>query len=213
LFRVRPGGAAAAIRSALENEDREFAETRWFDATSAAGSRSGAGARFATRLLDRRHVDVAASPAACFRVIEAIGGRNGWYAFDALWRIRGFLDLLIGGVGMRRGRPDRPLRVGDALDFWRVENIEAGRRLRLYAEMKVPGRAWLEFTVEPTASGSRITQTATFDPAGLAGRAYWYGVYPLHAAVFRGMIAAIAARCTREPAAGDVVALPPAPGR
>jgi hypothetical protein len=146
---------------------------------------------------------IAESPARCFAVITGLGGRNGWPAYGFLWQVRGFLDLLIGGVGMRRGRPEgRGLRVGDALDFWRVEACEPERRLRLAAEMKVPGRAWLEFLVEPLGDGTRVIQTATFDPVGLAGRAYWYGILPLHALVFRGMLAGIAvrARTPRPPA-------------
>ena len=109
--------------------------------------------------------------------------------------MRGFLDLLLGGVGMRRGRPhpDR-LRVGDALDFWRVEVYEPDRRLRLAAEMKVPGRAWLEFEVTDSEGGSTIRQTAVFEPVGLWGLVYWYGVYPVHARIFRGMLSAVAER-------------------
>jgi len=196
LFRVQPRGAADAIRAALHHEDREFAETRWFDSLSASGAPRGfGGTRFGQRLVDRRVVDVDASPDACFATIERLGGRDGWPAFNGLWRLRGFFDLLVGGVGMRRGHPEnRPLRVGDALDFWRVEAFEPPRRLRLAAEMKVPGRAWLEFVVEADGRGSRITQTAIFDPVGLLGRAYWYGVYPLHNLVFKGMLDGIATR-------------------
>ena len=194
LFHVQPRGAAEAIRAALRYEDREFAETRWFDSLSASGTPKGfGGARFGQRLVDRRMVSVTASPAACFARIERLGGRQGWPAFNWLWRLRGFVDLLVGGVGMRRGRPEnRPLRVGDALDFWRVEAYDPPTRLRLFAEMKVPGRAWLEFVVEPDAAGSRVTQTAMFDPVGLFGRAYWYAIYPLHALVFQGMLDGIA---------------------
>ena len=175
---------------------------------SAAGLQVGyGGERVGSRIIDRRHVDVAVSPADAFRVVEQIGGQNGWYAFDGLWRLRGFIDLLVGGVGMRRGRPvHRDLQVGDAVDFWRVEAIEPGRRLRLHAEMKLPGRAWLEFSVQPTNRGARITQTATFDAWGLAGRAYWYGIYPLHALVFRGMIAAVAGRAVASASATQRVA-------
>jgi hypothetical protein len=119
-----------------------------------------------------------------------------------LWRLRGFLDLLVGGVGMRRGRPDpEELRVGDTVDWWRVESIEPGRFVRFFAEMKVPGRAWLEFEVIPDEGGSVIRQTAIFDPSGLAGLVYWYACYPLHAVVFRGMIAGISAAAEREAAA------------
>jgi hypothetical protein len=200
LFRVQPRGAADAIRAALENEDREFAETRWFDSLSASGTPKGfGGARPGQRLIDRREKHSDASPEACFAVLERLGGRDGWLAFNWLWRLRGFLDLLVGGVGMRRGRPkNRALIVGDALDFWRVEAYDPPRRLRLFAQMKLPGRAWLEFIVEPDGAGSRITETAIFDPVGILGRVYWYGVYPLHCLVFSGMINAIAARATTE---------------
>lgn len=196
LFPIRPRSAAQAIRAALENEDREFATTRWFDAMSASGRpRAFGGTRFGPRLIDQRERIVDAPATACFGVIEQLGGEQGWLAFNTLWRLRGFLDLLVGGVGMRRGRPrGRALRVGDALDFWRVEAIDPPRVLRLRAEMKVPGRAWLEFVVTPEGGRSRIRQTAMFDPVGVMGRAYWYGVYPMHAAVFAGMIGAIAAR-------------------
>jgi tryptophan-rich sensory protein len=106
-----------------------------------------------------------------------------------LWKLRGLLDLLVGGVGLRRGRRSVDhVRVGDTIDCWRVEAYEPDRRLRLVAEMRLPGRAWLEFEVEPTTSGSQIRQTAIFDPAGLAGLAYWYLVYPLHQIVFGGML-------------------------
>jgi uncharacterized protein YbjT (DUF2867 family) len=210
LFPIRPRSAAEAIRAALENEDREFATTRWFDAMSASGQpRAFGGTRFGPRLVDQRERVVDAPASACFGVIDQLGGEQGWLAFNSLWRLRGFLDLLIGGVGMRRGRPrGRSLRVGDALDFWRVEAIEPPRVLRLRAEMKVPGRAWLEFVVTPEGSGSRIRQTAMFDPVGVLGRAYWYGVYPMHSAVFGGMIAAIAARAAD---AGQRSSAPTAP--
>ena len=110
------------------------------------------------------------------------------------------MDLLAGGVGLRRGRRDpNALQVGDVLDWWRVEAIEPGKRLRLQAEMKLPGRAWLEFEVQPEGTGARITQTASFDPIGLGGLLYWYGVWPLHELVFRGMVRGIA-RAAQRPA-------------
>lgn len=194
MFSIRPVAAAAAIRSALDNEDREYAETRWSDAVSASGHAEAAqGDPPASRVVDQRDLDVDASPAQCFAVVANLGGRNGWPAYGWLWRIRGFIDLLVGGVGMRRGRPEgRPLRVGDALDFWRVELCEPGKRLRLAAEMKLPGRAWLEFEIVPTAGGSTIHQTAVFDPVGVAGLLYWYSLVPAHAAIFGGMLRAIA---------------------
>lgn len=195
-FAIRPLGVRDAIARALHDEDRELALTRWSDALSAAAPKRGfGGQRLGNRLVDSREVIVAASPAQAFAPIRRIGGEAGWYAFDGLWRLRGLIDQLLGGVGLRRGRRDpERVRVGDTLDWWRVEAIEPDRRLRLVAEMKLPGRAWLEFTVDPLPTGTRIRQTASFDPAGLPGLAYWFGIYPLHALVFRGMIRGIARR-------------------
>jgi hypothetical protein len=189
VFPVRPRGIAAAVERALRFEDREFAETRWSDALSARTPRSFGGKRYGSRLVDSRSLRVAVPPAAAFEPIVRIGGAGGWYYGNALWRLRGFLDLLVGGVGSRRGRrsPDRLSR-GDTLDFWRVEAIEPGRLLRLRAEMRLPGRAWLQFEVNRTEGGSEIRQTAEFDPVGLLGLAYWYGLWPLHKLVFAGML-------------------------
>ncbi len=197
-FAVEPTGVAEAIRSAFANEDREFAETRWSDAISSGGRDVSlfagyGGVRHGRRLVDSRRCAVDATPARAFTAVRRIGGDTGWYAFDWLWKLRGFIDLLVGGVGVRRGRPDPDhVRVGDTLDWWRVEAYEPDRRLLLRAEMKVPGRAWLEFAVDPTDGGCEIRQTAIFDPTGLAGLLYWYGIYLLHAAVFRGMLAGLA---------------------
>lgn len=193
VFAVRPVGIDEAVRRALAAEERDFAATRWSDAFSSSGTpRSWEAVRFGTRLGDSRTVSVPVPPAIAFKAIEQIGGSKGWYAFNWLWRLRGLLDLLVGGVGMRRGRPARNLRVGDALDWWRVEAIERDRRLRLAAEMKLPGRAWLEFEVTGSEAGSLIRQTAIFDPVGIAGLAYWYAMYPLHQLVFGGMLRGIA---------------------
>lgn len=197
---IRPVGVRDAIARALRNEDAEFAQTRWSDALSSAGApQQWGGVRFGNRLVDSRTALVAANPADVFAVVERIGGNTGWYYATWLWHLRGWLDLLIGGVGMRRGRRDpRRVLVGDALDFWRVEEIEPGTRLRLAAEMKLPGRAWLEFEVVPAASGATLRQTATFDSLGLWGLAYWYGVWPLHQLVFAGMLRGIADAARRE---------------
>jgi uncharacterized protein YbjT (DUF2867 family) len=193
-FSVMPMGVREALRRALRNEDANFAQTRWSDAFSAAGElRTWGGTRFGNRLLDSRATHVAASPEIVFRTVQRIGGQSGWYYANWLWTLRGWLDLLIGGVGMRRGRRDPArLEVGDTLDCWRVEEIKASQRLRLIAEMKLPGRAWLDFEVEGENSGSRLRQTAMFDPAGLLGLAYWYGIWPLHQIVFAGMLRGIA---------------------
>ncbi len=188
---VTPIGASEAIALALRNEDREFAETRWSDALSAAGPEpSWGGRRFGNRLVDSRARISAAPAERAFAAVERIGGTTGWYYAQWLWTLRGWLDLLFGGIGMRRGRRDpHHLAAGDTLDCWRVEAVDRPRRVRLSAEMKLPGRAWLEFEVEPTAGGgSSIRQTATFDPQGLSGLLYWYGVWPLHQLIFQGML-------------------------
>jgi uncharacterized protein YbjT (DUF2867 family) len=202
VFKIRPRGISDAIARALQNEDREFAETRWSDALSSAGpQRTWGGTRFGARIVDSRAAHVNCPPARAFTPIRRIGGKTGWYYGNFLWRLRGFLDLLAGGVGMRRGRldPEWP-RVGGTLDFWRVEAFEPDRLLRLSAEMKLPGKAWLEFEVVGDASGSVIRQTAIFDPVGLSGLLYWYLLFPLHHFIFAGTLRGIVAATLREPA-------------
>ncbi|MGW3288689.1 SDR family oxidoreductase [Streptomyces sp. NPDC001002] len=148
---------------------------------------------------DERTQDVHADLDALWRVIEGIGGENGWYSFPLAWAVRGWLDRLVGGVGLRRGRRDaNRLRVGDALDFWRVEEIERGQLLRLRAEMRLPGLAWLEMRVERDDRGDvRYRQRALFHPRGLAGHLYWWSVAPFHATVFNGMARSIARTAER----------------
>jgi hypothetical protein len=199
-FPIRPRGLQEAIERALHNEDQELAETRWSDALSSAGpERAWGGVQLGTRLVDSQVAQVGAPPQVAFQPIRRIGGSNGWYFANFLWRIRGALDLLVGGVGLRRGRRDPDgLSVGDTLDFWRVEAFEPNRRLRLQAEMKLPGRAWLEFEVAGDSTGSTIRQTAIFDPRGLSGLMYWYALYPVHEWIFSGMLRRIAAASTRE---------------
>ncbi|MEJ5298195.1 MAG: SDR family oxidoreductase [Armatimonadota bacterium] len=206
VFGIRPAGVREAIAAALRNEDRELAETRWSDALSSSGvRRDWGGVRFGSRLVDSRSVEVPVPCEQAFAPIRRIGGETGWYSPAWLWRLRGVLDLLSGGVGMRRGRrdPEYP-HVGDALDFWRVERYEENRLLRLYAEMKVPGRAWLEFEVSPVQGGSRITQTALFDPLGLTGLVYWYALWPVHQLVFGRMLRGIARTAAGESASPAV---------
>lgn len=189
-FPLRPRPLRKAIRRALANEDREMAATRWSDALSSGGpTRTWGGVRFGTRIVDSRTAAIGVAPEAAFAPIQRIGGTTGWYYGNLLWKLRGWLDLLVGGVGLRRGRRDPvQLQVGDAVDFWRVEAIEPARRLRLAAEMKLPGRAWLEFEVTSATAGSTVRQTAIFDPVGLGGLAYWYALYPVHRLVFAGML-------------------------
>lgn len=192
-FALRPMGMSQAIELALHNEEKEFTETRWSNALSSAGAvKDWTGTRFGARIIDSRSRAVSLNPAMAFRPIRCIGGAAGWYFGNWLWRVRGFVDLLVGGVGLRRGRshPDQ-VHVGDTIDWWRVEQFEPDRRLRLFAEMKLPGRAWLEFEVTPEEDGSRIQQTAIFDPLGLWGLVYWYAIYPIHEMVFAGMLRGI----------------------
>lgn len=191
---IHPRGMADAIALAMRNEDREFAETRWSDASSSLGSTpTQVDAESSSRLIDTRETYVSRTPSAAFKAIERIGGKAGWYYGNWMWQARGGVDLLFGGAGMRRGRrhPDT-LRRGDALDFWRVEAVEPDHLLRLRAEMKVPGRAWLQFEVCSSGTGSTIRQTAIFEPRGLAGLLYWYALLPVHGLIFGGMLRGIA---------------------
>jgi hypothetical protein len=143
--------------------------------------------------VDSQKVRVNGPPARAFEPVRSIGGDVGWYYGDVLWQIRGLLDRLVGGPGLRRGRRDPvDLRPGDALDFWRVEAYEPDQMLQLRAEMKLPGRAWLQFEAEPDNGGTILTQTAVFDPTGLAGLLYWYALLPIHTPMFRGMLRNVA---------------------
>jgi uncharacterized protein YbjT (DUF2867 family) len=212
IFPIRPMGIREAIAAARRNEDQDFAQTRWSDSlTTANPRRDWGGVRFGNRIVDTRTITVATTAAAAFRSMERIGGTTGWYFGNALWQLRGWLDLLVGGVGMRRGRRDaHHLLPGDVVDCWRVESIESPRHLRFTAEMKLPGRAWLEFSVQPTKDGVMLRQTATFDPVGLWGLAYWYALFPLHEVMFRGMIRNLG-RAALVMAAEPKNASPPAP--
>jgi uncharacterized protein YbjT (DUF2867 family) len=195
-FPVRPRSLSDAIGRALVNEDREFAETRWSDALPIQAPLGWSGISFGRRQVCSRASGVSRSSEHAFEPIQRIGGRTGWYAANWFWRARGLLDTLRGGVGLRRGRRDPiDLRDGDTVDFWRVERVESGRLLRLAAEMKIPGRLWLQSEVEPDGDdASQIRQTTVFDPAGYAGLAYWYVLCPVHelvfARMFRGVVRA-----------------------
>ena len=198
-FAIRPRDLATAVRDAVQNEDREFAGKRWADFADLEDlPRRYGGAHEGTRLVDHRHAVVAVTADRAFAAIERIGGSNGWYACDWLWTLRGWIDRMIGGPGMSRGRRDpQRLSAGEALDCWRVEVCDRPRRLRLAAEMKMPGRGWLEFEVVPRDGDVTIHQTAVFDPHGLGGLAYWYAVWPLHEVVFRRMLAGIVRSAVR----------------
>ena len=193
-FAIQPRGLRESIERALVNEDLDFAETRWSDASLRDRPDRLAGTSFGRRMVSSRAVTVDVPVAAAFDPIQRLGGRAGWYAADWFWAMRGVLDTLRGGVGLRRGRRDpHDLRVGDTVDFWRVESFEGARILRLAAEMRIPGRLWLQFEVDADpAGGARIRQTTIFDPAGYVGLVYWYLWSPVHQFVFGGMLKGVA---------------------
>ncbi len=181
-----------AMDAAISQVRTGSIETAWSDAGVMLGDPSWAGG---TEFIDRREMTSSATPAAVWSAVSSLGGDRGYYAADWLWRIRGAIDRLWGGPGLRRGRRDaKDLRLGDALDFWRVSDIHPKTLLILTAEMRLPGLATLSFEVEPLlapSSGSRLTMTARFRPRGLAGILYWYSVLPLHGIVFSGMLRGI----------------------
>jgi uncharacterized protein YbjT (DUF2867 family) len=197
---IHPVSYATAVQAAVASLDTGEVETRWADAlvTSYGDVQPRVLTTQEGKLIERRQALVDAAPDEVFRVVLTIGGRRGYRAWDWAWGLRGAADRLVGGVGLRRGRRDPvDLRVGDALDFWRVEAVEPGRLLRLRAEMRVPGAAWLQFETLPHERGTLLVQTAYFAPRGVPGLAYWYALLPVHSRIFSGMIAALAAEAGR----------------
>ena len=183
-----------AVELALTKIRNSEVPTRWSDANNAVAPSDplptdpdwSGGSLYE----DARQRPTYADPDTLWRIIEAIGGENGWYSFPLAWSLRGWIDRLSGGVGLRRGRKDpHRLHPGEALDWWRVEHIDRPRLLRLRAEMQVPGLAWLELAVDPDGEGgATYRQRAIFHPRGLAGHAYWKAISPFHDIVFGGMV-------------------------
>jgi len=197
---IRPPDYRTAVRIALEELRADKVETAWTGALSTSQAdlpvmlTSEAG-----MIIEQRQITIDASAETIFRACAGLGGARGWLYMNWAWRLRGALDRLCGGVGLRRGRRDADsVRVGEALDFWRVEAVEPNQLVRLRAEMKVPGKAWLQFEVKPLdpEPGVLLTQTAIFAPKGLFGFVYWYALYPIHSLVFRGLIRTLAKRAT-----------------
>jgi len=193
---IKPMSYRVAVQRALMRLDAYQVETAWSDAlvSSQGDSPPAVLTTHEGMHLECRQRVIAAPPAAAYRAFTALGGDRGWLYFNWAWRLRGIVDRMVGGVGFRRGRRDiSEVRVGDALDFWRVEAIEPDRLLLLRAEMKLPGRGWLQFKAEPIdGGGSRLVQTAFFAPKGLFGLLYWYVLYPIHRLVFSGLIRKLA---------------------
>ena len=191
---IVPGTFDDAVRNALDRSRTPERETTWFDAFSSRSLQKEFAGLDEGMLVDRRvRESPTAAPERVAAVFSSLGGRRGWLAADWLWRLRGALDRIVGGVGYRRGRRSvNELRVGDGVDFWRVEAYEANRLLRLRAEMKLPGRAWLQFEALPAQPrGCKFVQTAFFEPRGLFGYVYWYSVAPLHNWIFARLAGAI----------------------
>jgi uncharacterized protein YbjT (DUF2867 family)/uncharacterized protein YndB with AHSA1/START domain len=204
---IQPFDYQTAVKLALENLNAGTVDTTWSDALSTSqGDTPTVMLKMQEGMInERRQLVVNAPPEDVYRVFSGLGGQRGWLFFDVLWDVRGLLDRLAGGVGMRRGRRDQDtVRVGDAVDFWRVEAVEPNRLLRLRAEMKVPGGAWLQFEAQPLDDGrTRLVQTAFFTPKGLSGLLYWYTLYSVHGVIFAGMIKKVAERAER--LAGNLV--------
>jgi hypothetical protein len=199
-YAVQPRGLRQAISEAIHQRG-ERVEALLAESVGPGADAALAMLRSSGCLLDHREQPVKASSARAFAPVRRIGGSNGYYYGNPLWTIRAWVDRLAGGIGMRRGRQDpETCAVGDAVDFWRVVAFEPDRRLTLGAEMKMPGRAWLQFDVVPGNDGehTRVRQTALFDPRGLLGLLYWALMLPAHALIFRGMLRAIAARGGRQ---------------
>jgi len=189
---IEPLDYDSAVRLALRSIEDGQIETLWSDAL--ASSKGDIQPVYLTQeqgmLIERRQMILNAPPKIVYQIFSGLGGERGWPSYNWLWQIRGVIDRLVGGVGMRRGRrhPDE-LREGEAVDFWRVETIQPSHLLRLRAEMRLPGRGWLQFEANETEDGkTELLQTAYFAPKGLTGLIYWYGLYPLHGLIFAKMI-------------------------
>jgi uncharacterized protein YbjT (DUF2867 family) len=195
-------GYRDAVERALRNSTEHLVETRWSDASPRppqplAGDPEWAGGTVET---DEQVITTSASPEDLFWAFSRIGGITGYYTMNWAWALRGWLDSIVGGVGLRRGRRHpEDIRPGEALDFWRVVAVDPGRRLQLYAEMKLPGDAWLTFEAEDVDAGSRLRQTAVFVPRGLMGRLYWMAMKPFHLAIFHRMATRIASAAESRP--------------
>ncbi|HEX7619729.1 MAG TPA: SDR family oxidoreductase [Anaerolineales bacterium] len=199
--KIRPLDYQTALHLALERLQSDTVETSWSDALviTQGNTRPVVLTTTGGMMLERRRIILNLPPALVFRAFTGLGGERGWLYMNWAWELRGWMDKLVGGVGLRRGRrnPDE-IRVGEALDFWRVEAVELDRLIRLRAEMKLPGKAWLEFqSIQQPDGKTQLTQTAYFAPRGLGGFLYWYLLYPIHGFIFSGLIRKIANRAGR----------------
>lgn len=191
--RIKPIEYQQAVELAVAKTDEDAIETRW---TGALGG--GSTLRLTDwrgTVCEERTIHVECSPMAAFRSFTSLGGETGWLVWNWAWKLRGWMDKLAGGPGLRRGRRHpTELLPGETVDFWRVERLDPGRELLLRAEMQLPGKAWLHFEVVPETDGCRLVQTARFLPDGATGALYWYALYPVHQFIFSDMISAIGKR-------------------
>ncbi len=193
-FKIHPVSMAEAIEKAIKQEDKEFKRTHWASSFSSSNlDINWQEQQRGNKLVYTKKINVRASRKDAFYVIQQIGGKKGWYYGNFIWKVRGFIDAMVGGTGYRRGRKDPIiLHEGDFLDWWRVEQFSPPQCLRLYAEMKIPGRAWLEIELKETSEKScNMFLSAIFDPSGLLGRLYWYSLYPIHFFIFNGLLRGI----------------------
>jgi hypothetical protein len=192
---------SSAVSLALSDLEARHIETSWSDAlvNSQGDLVPVVLSTQEGMIIEHRQEIVSAPTTTVYKMISRLGGQNGWLYMDWAWRVRGWVDRLVGGVGLRRGRRNpEVMRIGDAVDFWRVEAVETDKRLLLRAEMKLPGRAWLQFETLPHQEGhTLLQQTAFFAPKGLLGLAYWYILYPFHRLIFAGMIRNLARRSVK----------------
>ena len=199
-FEIIPCGVEEAIKNTMEMDDAGSSESTWYNSTSSSlvvKSHQNSHSRKYV-LTDIREKIVVANAQNAFKPINEIGGQNGWYYANTLWKIRGWIDLLVGGVGIRRTRRNtKNYIIGDALDWWRISHHIPDTLVRLDAEMKVPGKAWLQFEVIPDGDRCTIRQTAGLETDNFIGLMYWYGLFPLHALIFKGMLDAIGKKASR----------------
>jgi hypothetical protein len=188
---IQPIGFESAVKKSIQEMEENQVFSRWSDAGGGQDmwERQHKDDPSSAVLMDRQRMNLDSIPKeSVFRTFCSIGGKEGWFGYDWLWEIRGWMDKMLGGAGLNRGRRDAlKLRIGESVDFWRVEDLIPNERLLLYAQMKVPGKAWLEFKIK----GNELVQTAYFYPRGLWGRLYWYLLTPVHYLVFKNMIQSI----------------------
>ncbi|MDO9267235.1 MAG: SDR family oxidoreductase, partial [Sulfurimonas sp.] len=186
---ITPMSYIDAVKKAVLEIEQNQVISRWSDANGSSWDKTHSKEINNAIFVDRREVDISSyDKERVFKAIKSIGGKNGWFDYDFLWEIRGIIDKALGGVGLNRGRRDScDLRLGECLDFWRVEDIKENERLLLFAQMKIPGHAWLEFKLD----GDKLIQSAYFYPKGIWGRIYWYALIPMHYFIFKNMIESI----------------------